>query len=91
MDSLANRADMRLDMMLKRGDMQFINNYTTLHARTEFEDYPEPEKRRHMARLWLKTFDQPRPVSAEKFHDYHGVEKTLERTAGEAVAKEIHG
>ena len=91
MDSLANRADMRLDMMLKRGDMQFINNYTTLHARTEFEDYPEPEKRRHMARLWLKTFDQPRPVSAEKFQDYHGVEKTLERTAGEAVAKEIHG
>jgi hypothetical protein len=91
MDSLANRADMRLDMMLKRGDMQFINNYTTLHARTAFEDFPDPAKRRHMARLWLKTFDTPRRVSPEKFTDYHGVEKTLARQAGVPAQREIHG
>jgi hypothetical protein len=91
MDTLANREDMRLDMMLARGDMQFINNYTTLHARTEFVDFPQPEKRRHMARLWLKTFDTPRRVSTEKFTDYHGVEKTLEREAGIAAVREIHG
>ena len=32
MDGLVNRDDLRLDMMLQRGDMQFINNYTTLHS-----------------------------------------------------------
>ena len=91
MDALANREDMRLDMMLERGDMQFINNYSTLHARTEFVDFPQPEKRRHMARLWLKTFDTPRRVSPEKFTDYHGVEHTLDRKAGVDAPREIHG
>ena len=79
MDALTNDADMRLDMELERGDMQFINNYTTLHARTAFEDYPEPEKKRHMVRLWLKAFGKRRVVDREIFKDYDGVEKTLER------------
>jgi hypothetical protein len=82
LDTLANDEDMRLDMMLERGDMQFINNYTTLHARTEFEDYPEPEKRRHMVRLWLKSFGLRRPTQKALFKDYEGVVKNLERDAG---------
>ncbi len=79
MDTLANRDDMRLDMMLARGDMQFINNYTTLHARTEFEDFPDPKLKRHMVRLWLAAHGQRRTVDAETFKDYSGVTKTLER------------
>jgi len=79
MDELVNRDDLRLDMMLERGDMQFINNYTTLHARTAFEDFPEPERRRHMVRLWLRSFGMRRPRRAELFEDYDGVEKTLDR------------
>ncbi len=84
MDALANDPRMRLDMMLDRGDMQFVNNYTTLHARTEFEDYPEPERRRHMVRLWLKAHGLRRPVRKELFRDYEGIEKTLERLPGQA-------
>jgi len=91
MDSLANRPDLRLDMVLERGDMQFINNYTTLHARTEFEDFPEPQRRRHMVRLWLKANDARRRVSPEKFTDYHGVEKTLERGNLLKTAPAVHG
>lgn len=34
--------------------MQFVNNYTVLHSRTGYIDYEEPERRRHMLRLWLK-------------------------------------
>lgn len=79
MDELVNREDLRLDMMLERGDMQFINNYTTLHARTAFEDFPEPERRRHMVRLWLRSFGLRRPRRAALFKDYDGVEKTLDR------------
>jgi len=79
MDELVNREDLRLDMVLERGDMQFINNYTTLHARTAFEDFPEPERRRHMVRLWLRSFGLRRPRREELFMDYDGVEKTLDR------------
>jgi hypothetical protein len=86
MDALTNDEDMRLDMVLDRGDMQFINNYTTLHARTAFEDFPEPERRRHMVRLWLKAFGTRRRVDKEIFKDYDGVEKTLTRQAGQAGA-----
>jgi hypothetical protein len=84
MDSLTNKEEMRLDMMLDRGDMQFINNYTTLHARTEFEDFSEPERRRHMVRLWLKAFGARRPVRTDLFKDYDGVEKTLDRQSSTA-------
>jgi hypothetical protein len=79
MDSLTNDENMRLDMVLERGDMQFINNFTTLHARTAFEDFPEPERRRHMVRLWLKAYGTRRAVDKEIFKDYEGVEKTLSR------------
>jgi hypothetical protein len=33
--------------------MQFLNNYVVLHSRTAFEDFPEPERKRHLLRLWL--------------------------------------
>ena len=79
MDSLVDREDLRIDMMLERGDMQFINNYTTLHARTDFEDYPEVDRRRWMVRLWLHSFGIRRARRNELFKDYEGVEKTLER------------
>ena len=38
-----------------QGDIQFLHNHVTVHSRTEFEDYPEPERKRHLLRLWLAT------------------------------------
>nr|ART89865.1 hypothetical protein [uncultured bacterium] len=38
---------------MQPGEVQFLNNFTTLHARTEFEDHEEVKRRRHMLRLWL--------------------------------------
>lgn len=35
------------------GDIQLINNHTILHARTAFTDWDDPEKRRHLFRIWL--------------------------------------
>ncbi|NYT38053.1 hypothetical protein ERD78_14310 [Allopusillimonas soli] len=40
-------------MQLDEGDMQLLNNYTTIHSRTGFQDYDEPDRRRHLLRLWL--------------------------------------
>jgi len=63
-DEQTRRPDLRLDMDLEPGDIQFINNYTILHSRTEFVDGPEPRQKRHMLRLWLK-FPRTWPLSAE--------------------------
>ena len=64
LDECTRRPDLRLDMDLEPGDIQFINNYTILHSRTGFVDGPEPHQKRHMLRLWLK-FPKAWPLSAE--------------------------
>lgn len=52
-DEVAKAPENRLAFYLERGDMLVVNNYTMLHARTKFTEFPEPEKRRHLVRLWL--------------------------------------
>jgi TfdA family taurine catabolism dioxygenase TauD len=64
LDDCTRRADLRLDMDLEPGDIQFINNYTTLHSRTGFVDGPAPHQKRHMLRLWLK-FPRPWPLGPD--------------------------
>ncbi len=54
-DELCNYPEFHLDMAFERGDMQFISNYTTLHSRTAYEDWPDKERRRYLLRLWLDT------------------------------------
>lgn len=51
---VTNRDELVLRLELARGDIQLINNHYILHARTAFEDYPEPERKRHLIRLWLQ-------------------------------------
>jgi hypothetical protein len=46
---------MALSFQMEPGDFQLVNNYCVLHARTNFEDYAEPDRRRHLLRLWLAT------------------------------------
>jgi hypothetical protein len=50
---LAMRSDIRLDIDLKPGDIQLLNNHTVLHTRTAFEDYPQPEANRFLLRVWI--------------------------------------
>lgn len=45
----------RLDMTFARGDMQFLNNHLIVHSRDDYEDWPEPERRRHLLRMLLFT------------------------------------
>lgn len=76
-DALAEDPALRLDMELRRGDMQLINNYTTLHSRTAFQDWPEADRKRCMVRAWIRTHLK-RPVGPH-FSDYGGVPVTLSR------------
>jgi alpha-ketoglutarate-dependent taurine dioxygenase len=56
-DEVAKAPEHRLAFFLERGDMLVINNYTVLHARTKFVEHPDPERRRHLIRLWLDAPD----------------------------------
>lgn len=68
-DELANDPQLHLMMELQPGDIQLVHNHTILHDRTAFEDFPEPERKRHLLRLWLAPPNaRPLPpVFAERF------------------------
>jgi hypothetical protein len=42
-----------LDMSFQPGDVQLLKNSVILHARTEYEDWDDPDEKRHLLRLWL--------------------------------------
>jgi len=51
-----------LSMDLEPGDIQFVNNYVLLHDRSGYEDFDEPDRKRHMMRLWLNVAER-RPLA----------------------------
>jgi len=55
LDEVLARPDMQLHMDLQIGDIQFVNNFTILHARTAYRD--GPGRKRHLLRLWLDVPD----------------------------------
>ena len=61
---VANREGVFLDMAIEPGDIQFLNNRTTVHGRTDYREWPEPERQRVMFRLWLMCPDWPQPATA---------------------------
>ena len=68
-DQLCNDPALHFLMTLQRGDIQLVHNHTLLHDRTAFADWAEPERRRHLLRLWLAPADaRPLPpVFAQRY------------------------
>jgi hypothetical protein len=68
-ESLANDPALYLNMEFRAGDIQLVHNHMLLHDRTAFEDWPEPERKRHLLRLWLAPQNaRPLPpVFAERY------------------------
>jgi hypothetical protein len=52
-EEVTRRADVAVTVPMERGDLQLISNTFLLHSRTSYEDYAEPERKRHYLRLWL--------------------------------------
>jgi hypothetical protein len=70
LDELMPQPDICYSMLLEPGDLQLVNNFVIVHSRTEFEDYEEPERKRHLLRLWLAVPDS-QPLSPD-WADYYG-------------------
>jgi hypothetical protein len=65
-ESLPKRPGIALGMELQTGDLQFINNFATVHTRTAFADDPDdPARQRHLLRLWISPADGGRPLCPE--------------------------
>ena len=70
LDALACSDALRLDMTLEPGDIQWLHNHTTLHARSAFKNVGA--KPRHLVRLWVSPNEDvgamPLPeIFAERF------------------------
>jgi len=56
-NEIADSPELFLDMDFAPGDIQLISNHTILHARTAYDDFAEPERKRHLLRLWISLDD----------------------------------
>ena len=65
---VAASPELYLDMGFKEGDIQFLNNRMMVHGRTDYEDAPELENRRHLLRLWFEVPTWPAMPQAQVFH-----------------------
>jgi alpha-ketoglutarate-dependent taurine dioxygenase len=52
--SVFEQPELHVELGFAPGQIQFVNNRATGHGRTEFLDFPEPERKRHLVRLWLR-------------------------------------
>jgi Taurine catabolism dioxygenase TauD, TfdA family len=65
-DSLAKRPGVALGMQLETGDIQFVNNFVSVHNRSAFADDPQdPARQRHLLRLWVSRPEDGRPLCPE--------------------------
>jgi len=59
LDRAMDLPELRMDFHFEAGQMQFVNNRQIAHKRTAFRDWPEPERKRHLVRLWLRDRGRP--------------------------------
>lgn len=75
--------ELAFTMTMKQGDIQLLHNHVVVHSRTQFEDWQEPERMRHLFRLWLATPDgRPLPTM---FAEQYAHLKPGDRPAGGVV------
>jgi alpha-ketoglutarate-dependent taurine dioxygenase len=59
MEEIMNQPDLSLDFWFEPGQIQIIDNRRIGHKRTGFSDWPEPERKRRLVRLWLRDSGRP--------------------------------
>jgi hypothetical protein len=55
LDEVLLRPELGKEFIFKTGQIQILNNSRIAHRRTAYTDWPEPERKRHLARIWLRT------------------------------------
>jgi hypothetical protein len=52
-EEVMRRPETAMKVAVERGDLQLVSNTFLLHSRTGYDDFTEPERKRHYLRLWL--------------------------------------
>jgi hypothetical protein len=58
-DEVCLADDLWYEAPLERGQVQYLNNHEVGHYRSAFEDYDDPERKRHLYRLWHRDEGSP--------------------------------
>jgi alpha-ketoglutarate-dependent taurine dioxygenase len=53
-EAILNAPDMAARFQFEPGQIQLLDNRALGHRRTAFRDWPEPERKRLLVRLWLR-------------------------------------
>jgi len=64
-EDIANSPEFYVEMDLRPGDVQLLNNAVILHSREAYTDFDDADRKRHLLRLWLRA------------HDFSSVDDTL--------------
>jgi hypothetical protein len=75
-DELTQDPTIHVRFLLEQGDIVLVNNYAIAHARSAFEDHDEPDRKRHLLRLWLVRYDG-RPLAPD-FDNRAGLKTTAD-------------
>ena len=54
LDAVMNTPRVNREFFFERGQIQILDNRRMGHRRSGFRDFPEPERKRHLVRLWLR-------------------------------------
>ena len=61
LEEIAEDRALHVSIRQQPGDILLLNNWVTFHRRTEFEDYPETSRKRHILRIWISA-PNSRPI-----------------------------
>jgi len=79
LEEVAGEEGQSCRFMQERGDILLLNNWVTLHRRSAFEDFEDPEEKRRIFRVWL-SMPNSRPI-----------DKRFEANFGATGAGEVRG
>jgi hypothetical protein len=69
LDEVCERTELQLRFTMKSGEILLLNNWTSLHRRTSFEDSLDPQHKRHLLRVWL-SMPNSRPLDSSFIENF---------------------
>ena len=76
-EQCAHSPDLALRFHLRPGQTLFLHNRIVLHARTDYVDWPEKHRRRHLLRVWIDSPGLLPIPSVHQFGDLFSSNKKL--------------
>jgi len=59
LDEIADDPELWFELPIERGQLQYLNNKSIAHYRSEFVDHDDPVRKRHLVRTWHREWGQP--------------------------------